>query len=63
MRRVLLETGDGYTLLPRNRALVEYYANSIAHLLGPFEATVRAREALPMATLAMPDLTSAPRVM
>lgn len=60
MRRVLLETGDGYTLLPRNRALVQYYANSIAHLLGPYEASVRAREELPMASLSMPDLASSP---
>jgi glycerol-3-phosphate O-acyltransferase len=56
MRRVLLETGDGYTLLPRNRALVQYYANSIAHLLGPFEASVRARDDLPAASLSTPDL-------
>ena len=56
MRRVLLETGDGYTLLPRNRALVQYYANSIAHLLGPFESIVRVREALPSANIALPDL-------
>ena len=48
MRRVLLETGDGYTLLPRNRELVRYYANSIAHLLGPFTAAVRERDALPL---------------
>jgi len=26
---------------------VSYYANSIAHLLGEFEASVRARDALP----------------
>jgi hypothetical protein len=26
---------------------VSYYANSIAHLLGPFERAVRARDALP----------------
>ena len=56
MRRVLLETGDGYMLLPRNRALVQYYANSIAHLLGPFEASVRARDDLPVASLSTPDL-------
>jgi glycerol-3-phosphate O-acyltransferase len=56
MRRILLETGDGYTLLPRNRELVRYYANSIAHLLGPFESAVRRRDSLPTAMLAMPDL-------
>jgi hypothetical protein len=30
---------------------VSYYANSIAHLLGPYEAAVRARDALPMEAL------------
>ena len=56
MRRILLETGDGYTLLPRNRELVRYYANSIAHLLGPFANSLRARESLPMTALPAPDL-------
>ena len=56
MRRILLETGAGYTLLPRNRELVRYYANCIAHLLGPYEAAVRAREARPTGEFAAPDL-------
>jgi glycerol-3-phosphate O-acyltransferase len=60
MRRILLETGDGYMLLPRDRELVRYYANSIAHLLGPFAALVRARDDLPTASIPMPDL-AAPR--
>jgi glycerol-3-phosphate O-acyltransferase len=47
MRHVLAEEGDGFVLLPRGRELVSYYANSIAHLLGPYEAAVRARDALP----------------
>ena len=47
MRHVLVEEGDGYAVLPRNRELVNYYANSIAHLLGPFERAVRARDTLP----------------
>lgn len=47
MRRILAASGDGYAVLPRSRALVSYYANSIAHLLGPFESAVRARDALP----------------
>ena len=51
MRRILAATGDGYAVLPRNRALVGYYANSIAHLLGPFEAAVRRRDSLPMDAL------------
>ncbi|MGE5101706.1 MAG: 1-acyl-sn-glycerol-3-phosphate acyltransferase [Deltaproteobacteria bacterium] len=51
MRRVLAEEGGGYIVLPRSRELVSYYANSIAHLLGPFEAAVRRRDALPSAVL------------
>lgn len=47
MRRILVASGDGFAVLPRNRALVSYYANSISHLLGPFEAAVRDRDALP----------------
>lgn len=47
MRHVLAASGDGYAVLPRNRALVSYYANSIAHLLGPFEAAVKDRDTLP----------------
>jgi glycerol-3-phosphate O-acyltransferase len=56
MRRILFETGDGYTLLPRNRGLVLYYANSIAHLLGPFALALRTRDALPSTSLPAPDL-------
>jgi glycerol-3-phosphate O-acyltransferase len=48
MRRVLAETRDGYLVLPRGRPLVSYYANSVAHLLGPFVAAVQARDALPV---------------
>lgn len=47
MRHVLVESGNGYAVLPRGRELVSYYANSVAHLLGPFERAVRARDALP----------------
>ena len=47
MRRVLTREGQGYVVLDRGRPLVSYYANSIAHLLGAFEAGVRARDALP----------------
>jgi glycerol-3-phosphate O-acyltransferase len=49
MRHILVASGAGYAVLPRNRALVSYYANSIAHLLGPFELAVRSRDALPAA--------------
>ena len=47
MRRILVRDGAGYVVLAHGRQLVSYYANSIAHLLGEFEAGVRARDALP----------------
>jgi len=47
MRRMLVDVGDGYAVMPRNRGLVSYYANSIAHLLGPFANGVRLRDTLP----------------
>jgi len=47
MRRVLAEYGGGYAVLPNSRELVSYYANSVAHLLGPFELAVRERDRLP----------------
>jgi glycerol-3-phosphate O-acyltransferase len=52
MRRVLVAEGEGFVVIPRNRELVSYYANSIAHLLGPFESGIRARDALPATTAA-----------
>ncbi|MEP6495445.1 MAG: 1-acyl-sn-glycerol-3-phosphate acyltransferase [bacterium] len=52
MRRVLVEVGEGYSVLPRQRELVSYYANSVAHLLGSFEESVRRRDALPATTAA-----------
>jgi glycerol-3-phosphate O-acyltransferase len=48
MRRMLVQTGDGYAVLPKNLGLISYYANSIAHLLGPFEEGVRKRDTLPV---------------
>ena len=53
MRHVVLVQGQNYLILPRGRELVSYYANSIAHLLGPYEAAVRARDALPSDALAV----------
>jgi glycerol-3-phosphate O-acyltransferase len=47
MRRILLRDGAGYVVLDHGRPLVSYYANGISHLLGAFEAGVRARDALP----------------
>jgi glycerol-3-phosphate O-acyltransferase len=48
MRRVLARQGEGYLVLPAGRPLVSYYANSIAHLLGPFTEGIRSRDALPV---------------
>ncbi|MEP6835904.1 MAG: 1-acyl-sn-glycerol-3-phosphate acyltransferase [Gemmatimonas sp.] len=53
LRRIIARAGDGYVVLPRGRPLVNYYANSIVHLLGPFAAGVRARDHLPMHDLHM----------
>jgi glycerol-3-phosphate O-acyltransferase len=47
MRRILVRSGDGYAILPGNRPLVSFYANSISHMLGPFAEDVRERDALP----------------
>jgi len=47
MRRILVRVGAGYAVLPGNRPLVSYYANSISHLLGPFAEGVRERDRLP----------------
>ncbi len=47
MRRILVRVGAGYSVLPGNRPLVSYYANSISHLLGPFADGVRQRDRLP----------------
>jgi glycerol-3-phosphate O-acyltransferase len=48
LRHVIVREGGGYVVLPRGRELISYYANSISHLLGEFEAAVRARDALPV---------------
>ena len=47
MRKILARSGEGFVVLPRGRPLVSYYANSVVHLLGPFAAGVRERDALP----------------
>ncbi len=33
MRRLVVRHGQSYVILPRHRPLLEYYANSIVHLL------------------------------
>jgi glycerol-3-phosphate O-acyltransferase len=50
MRHVMVEEGRGFLILPRGRPLISYYANSVAHLLGPFVSAVQARDALPAMT-------------
>lgn len=47
MRRIIVQSGDGFVVLPHGRPLISYYANSIVHLLGPFAAGIRERDALP----------------
>jgi len=47
MRRILVRSGSGYSVLPANRPLVSYYANSIGHLLGAFAEGVSERDRLP----------------
>jgi glycerol-3-phosphate O-acyltransferase len=54
MRRILVRVGEGYAILPGNRALISYYANSISHLLGPFAEGVRERDSLPALSAAGP---------
>ena len=48
MRKILARQGGRYLVLPRGRPLISYYANGIAHLLGPFAAGIRERDALPV---------------
>jgi len=40
MRRLVAGEGDGYVILPSQRPLLEYYANSIGHLLPRTERPV-----------------------
>jgi hypothetical protein len=39
MRRLVVQQGDDLVILPRERPLLEYYANSIRHLL-PDQASI-----------------------
>jgi glycerol-3-phosphate O-acyltransferase len=50
MRRILVRSGNGYSVLPAGRPLVRFYANSISHLLGPFAQGVSERDRLPTST-------------
>lgn len=54
MRRILVRAGEGYAVLPAGRPLISYYANSIAHLLGPFAEGVRERDTLPGLSILAP---------
>jgi hypothetical protein len=40
MRHVVLTTRGTVAIMPRQRPLLEYYANSIAHLLPPSAETI-----------------------
>ncbi len=51
IRRAVARDRGGIIVLPRGRELVSFYANSVTHLLGEFEAAVRARDALPVYTV------------
>ena len=55
MRRLVIQQGDSYVVLPRQRPLLEFYANSIAHLLPASQGPVVLTPALE------PD-TSLPRL-
>jgi hypothetical protein len=46
-------------VLPGNRELVSYYANSISHLLGPFADGVRQRDRLPSLASAAAEFITA----
>lgn len=47
-RRAVARSAEGIVVLSNGRELVSYYANSIVHLLGEFEAAVKARDVLPV---------------
>lgn len=46
MRRMIARDGKGYAVLPRGRELINYYANGVEHLLGPYAAGLRERDGL-----------------
>ncbi len=48
MRRIIARQQLGYLVLPKGRALIEYYANSIRHLYAAYASGVHDREALPV---------------
>lgn len=47
MRRIVARQGRGYVVLPKGRALIHYYANSVRHLFADYLAGVRERQSLP----------------
>lgn len=51
MRRLVVPSGDDLVILPDSRPLLEYYANSIRHLLPPEEAVAWSPAAEPDPTL------------
>jgi glycerol-3-phosphate O-acyltransferase len=50
MRRILVRSGRGYSLLPAGKPLVRFYANTIDDLLGAFARGVKERDRLPAIT-------------
>ena len=46
MRSTIAQTGDSCLLLPHGRPFVNYSANSIVRLLGPFVQALRSRDSL-----------------
>jgi hypothetical protein len=47
MRRILVRSGSGYSVLPAGKPLVAFYANSISHLVGAYGRGVGERDRLP----------------
>jgi glycerol-3-phosphate O-acyltransferase len=47
MRRIIARQGSGYLVLPAGRPLIQYYRNSVSHLIGSYVEGVRVRDQLP----------------
>jgi len=47
MRRIVARHGTGYLVLPKGRALIAFYANSIRHLSGTYAAGAHDADTLP----------------
>jgi glycerol-3-phosphate O-acyltransferase len=49
LRRIIARQGSGYLVLPKGRPLIQYYGNSVAHLIRSYVQGLKAREHLPAA--------------